>query len=347
MNQRMGASVPGFSISELRAALEQVLSRHFGRQRSVIRLDHRPSAYGSSSALEELQVSLDDGTMLQVMFKDLSRQSLLETARRVKPAFLHDPVREIETYRTILAPQGLDSATYYGAVVDAALGRYWLFLEKVPGVELYQVGDVTVWRKAAVWLADLHTRFARKEARQDLASAAHLLIYDREYYLLWMRRAREFLAAAQHWQRKGPNTIPWLSERYGRVVERLLSLPLTVFHGEFYASNVLVRERHDTVRICPVDWEMAAVGPGLMDVAALTAGAWSDAERTSLAMAYHAALPPDGSRPSQEALLTALDWCRLHLAVRWLGWSPGWSPPPEHAQDWLGEALRLAEKLDL
>ncbi|TMQ28706.1 MAG: aminoglycoside phosphotransferase family protein, partial [Planctomycetota bacterium] len=140
---------------------------------------------------------------------------------------------------------------------------------------------------------------------------------------------------------------PWLSERYGRVVERLLSLPLTVFHGEFYASNVLVRERHDTVRICPVDWEMAAVGPGLMDVAALTAGAWSDAERTSLAMAYHAALPPDGSRPSQEALLTALDWCRLHLAVRWLGWSPGWSPPPEHAQDWLGEALRLAEKLDL
>ena len=82
MNQRMGASVPGFSISELHAALEQVLSRHFGRQRSVIRLDHRPSAYGSSSALEELQVSLDDGTMLQVMFKDLSRQSLLETARR-------------------------------------------------------------------------------------------------------------------------------------------------------------------------------------------------------------------------------------------------------------------------
>jgi hypothetical protein len=30
-----------------------------------------------------------------------------------------------------------------------------------------------------------------------------------------------------------------------------------------------------------------------------------------------------------------------------LGWASRWSPPPEHAQDWLGEALGLAEKLGL
>jgi hypothetical protein len=45
--------------------------------------------------------------------------------------------------------------------------------------------------------------------------------------------------------------------------------------------------------------------------------------------------------------LTALDYCRLHLAVQWLGWAPEWSPPPEHTQDWLGEALGLARKLEL
>jgi thiamine kinase-like enzyme len=28
-------------------------------------------------------------------------------------------------------------------------------------------------------------------------------------------------------------------------------------------------------RVCPVDWEMAAVGPGLIDLAALTAGWWT------------------------------------------------------------------------
>jgi len=31
--------------------------------------------------------------------------------------------------------------------------------------------------------------------------------------------------------------------------------------------------------------------------------------------------------------------------MQWLGWSPDWSPPPEHRRNWLREALRLAEKL--
>ena len=48
-----------------------------------------------------------------------------------------------------------------------------------------------------------------------------------------------------------------------------------------------------------------------------------------------------------ERFLSSLDYCRLHLAVQWLGWSPSWTPPPEHAQDWLNEALDLAEKLEL
>ena len=101
--------------------------------------------------------------------------------------------------------------------------------------------------------------------------------------------------------------------------------------------------------MCPVDWEMAAVGPGLVDLAALTAGGWTADERTALALAYHAALAQAGGPPParEEEFLTALDYCRLHLAVQWSGWSSGWSPPAEHAQDWLGEALSLAEKLGL
>jgi hypothetical protein len=43
----------------------------------------------------------------------------------------------------------------------------------------------------------------------------------------------------------------------------------------------------------------------------------------------------------------ALCWCRLALAVQWLGWSPGWSPPRAHAQDWRGEALTMAQSLGL
>ena len=133
---------------------------------------------------------------------------------------------------------------------------------------------------------------------------------------------------------------------YDRVIRHLVALPATFLHGEFYASNVLVHEKGEGLRVCPVDWEMAAVGPGLIDLAALTAGGWTADEREALALAYHAALVPGESWPPA-AFLTALDYCRLHLAVQWLGWSTGWSPPPEQAQDWLGEALGLAEKLGL
>ena len=46
-------------------------------------------------------------------------------------------------------------------------------------------------------------------------------------------------------------------------------------------------------------------------------------------------------------LLATLDWCRLHLAVRWVGWAPSWSPPREHRHDWLREALSLAEEVEI
>jgi len=36
-----------------------------------------------------------------------------------------------------------------------------------------------------------------------------------------------------------------------------------------------------------------------------------------------------------------------HLALQWLGWSADWTPPPEHARDWLVEALAAAERLGL
>ncbi|HEX5417691.1 MAG TPA: aminoglycoside phosphotransferase family protein, partial [Chloroflexota bacterium] len=93
-------------------------------------------------------------------------------------------------------------------------------------------------------------------------------------------------------------------------------------------------------------WEMAALGPGLIDLAALSAGSWTEEQRRALAEVYYAALAP-GSWPEIGALLDALDYCRLHLAVQWLGWSDVWSPPPERAHDWLSEAFFLMEKIGL
>ncbi len=343
------AGAPGERIDTagLRVALEEALSRRSGTRRRVAELKRRPSIYSTSFVIDELEARLDDGTSLRLLYKDLSRLSMLEAALGVKPAFLYDPMREIETYRTILGPNRLDTATCYGAIVDAECGRYGLFLEKVPGLELYQVGDFATWLRVAEWLASMHERFSGQTGR--LVRTAPLLCYDDDFYRLWADRARLSLGrAGLRLPRDARRGVEQLFANYDRVVEHLVGLPVTFLHGEFYASNVLVHEEGERFRVCPVDWEMAALGSGLIDLAALTAGGWDADEREALAVAYHAALVPyENWPPAPDAFLVALDFCRLHLAVQWLGWSPGWTPPPEHAQDWLGEALGLAEKLGL
>jgi hypothetical protein len=97
---------------------------------------------------------------------------------------------------------------------------------------------------------------------------------------------------------------------------------------------------------------MMAIGPALMDLAALTAG-WIEATQRRLARAYLAAAANGRStgvatrRPVRlpRDFVTDLDCCRLHLAVRMLGWSDDWEPPRDHAHDWLVEAERISRRL--
>ena len=92
---------------------------------------------------------------------------------------------------------------------------------------------------------------------------------------------------------------------------------------------------------------MAAIGPGLIDLAALVGG-WDPPERGRLVAAYLSGLPEgDAARLASDTLSADLSRCRLHLALQWLGWSPDWRPPPEHAHDWIGEASMLAQELGL
>jgi Phosphotransferase enzyme family len=260
----------------------------------------RPFEYRSSAPIAELDVA---GRKLLV--KDLSPKSLTARARTAKPDFLKDPAREIFVYRELLAGTGAPELVAYDEE------RGWLVIEKVDAVELYQVGDVDRWAEALTWLARFHERFAGTPHREPL------LRYDGAFFGIWPERARLELPG------------------YDDVVERLAQLPTTLVHGELYASNVLVAPG----RVCPVDWELAGIGPGVLDVAALTIG-WPDEERGVLVNAYRSALrhPPE---PED------VDRAALHLAVQWLAWSSEWTPPPEHAQDWLGLLPVLAGRLGL
>ena len=272
-------------------------------------LRRRPFEYRSSAPLVELNAG---GRTL--LLKDLSPDALIERARAAKPGVLHDPAREIRVYQTILDGAGLGTPALAAAVADESRGRYWLVVEKVAGTELYQL-ELERWHQAARWLARLHDRYAGIDATD------HLVRYDRSYFELWPERAEV----------RPPG--------YEAVVDRLAGLPTTLVHGELYASNVLLAGG----RVCVVDWELAGVGPGVLDLAALTSGL-ADDDAAALAETYRLALedPPDAKE-----LRFALDCARLHLALQWLGWSPGWTPPPEHALDWRAELPRLAARVGL
>ena len=324
------------SDRELIAALGGGLDGH-----EISGVRRRPYRYATSAPLEEVIVMAGGEERGRLILKDLSRDRLIGNALAAKPEFLHEPRRELETYRHILAPAGIGPRCL-AAVAEPTGSRCWLLLEKVPGVELWQVGEVEVWEDVASWLGRFHARFAA-DLDELRAANPHLLEHSASSFSSWCERARQALATST--DERGKALLAAL-ERYVEVVDALAELPRTFVHGELYPSNVLVVRNEHPLGVYPVDWEMAATGPGLLDLAALVGG-WAPRERESLAQAYLDGLGPNGTARQSTELPTDLSRCRLHLALQWLGWSAEWRPPPEHAHDWLGEALELTQELGL
>ena len=282
--------------------LAALLTRLLG---PVARVEASPHPETTSFPLQQLRVSMRDGSNLELVLKDTSWAGLSNEAREAKPFFLHDPEREIELYRRILSATTAGTPEFYGA--EGTL----LLIENVEAPVLWQVGELDVWCLVAESLAALHGELAGH------VDDPVLLRYDAAYYQLWLARAEAFA---------GPLGV--VASLHEEAVERLLALPQTVIHGELYPSNVLV----EGSRVCPIDWELAGAGPGLIDLAALATG-WTGADQAAIVTAY-------GDVDADD-----LDSCRLHLALRWLGWSRTWSAPKAHARDWLAEAVGAAERL--
>lgn len=320
--------------AELRKGLEQALGSV--ELELVGEVERRPSSYRTSFPIEELRFELAGRGEVRVGFKQLEWDQLEAAAQLAKPRFLHDPEREPEVYRALLPQAPAGPPEFFGSLLEP--GRRWLFVEWVEGRELFQVGERELWEAAARWLGRFHVALAPQSERYR--REARLLDHDAAFYRRWIGRAREFGTDAK--------ATEWLEARHEQVVEALLAQPRTVVHGEFYASNVLVASgsehsplgQESDARVAPVDWELAAVGSGLSDLAALVSG-WPESDRAAIAAAYAGAGVPAFSRRD-------LDFARLQVAIQWLGWAPPeWEPPEGQRHDWLGEAVALAEGLGL
>jgi Ser/Thr protein kinase RdoA (MazF antagonist) len=327
--------MPAPSDAELRAGLAEALASVSLEPTGEV--ERRPSPYRTSFPIEELRVELRGRGPTRLACKRLDWEELEPAAQLAKPRFLHDPAREPAAYRALLPSAPAGPPEFFGAVEDEE--RSWLFVEWVEGRELFQVGERELWEEAARWLARFHVALAPELER--CRHEARLIEHDASFYRRWVARACEFAS--------DPKPAEWLAGRHEQVVEALVALPRTAIHGEFYASNVLVAADFDhtplgsnsDARVAPVDWELAAAGPGLTDLAALVSG-WPEADRRALAAAY-------ADEPGvPEFTERDLDFVRLQVAIQWLGWAPPeWEPPEERRHDWLREAVALAEGLGL
>jgi thiamine kinase-like enzyme len=334
------AAAVGFAPSD--ADLRDVLERALADTETphLREISRRPLEYRTSFPLEILDLTMEDGGELRLVFKQLDWSVLGAGVRLAKPQFLHDPQRESAVYASVLPEGPVGPPRYYGSVIEPHANRHWLFVEWVEGRELYQVGERALWEAVARWLGEMHIALAADLGRH--VERGRLLDYDAAHYRCWIERARRFARAPAR-PSSLAQSVDRLSQRYDEVVEGLLALPRTVVHGEFYASNVLVAGEAQTPRVSPVDWELAAAAPGIVDLAALISGSgWAEEDRAAIVAAYRSAVGPDAFSSRQ------LDLARLHIAVQWLGWAPpSWDPPVGQRQDWLGEALALAETLGL
>jgi hypothetical protein len=332
---------------ELRAALEACSAE--GVVAAIVDLDTRPLPYASSFAIEEADVRFDDGSILELVCKDTGVAAMLPEARRIKPRFLHNPLREIATYERILAPFDAGAPRFYGSAIDQRRGRYWLFLERVRGVPLSEVGDFDVWRQASGWLGlDARPGRARPRLWQAQPLPCPSCATTGRHSRAWMERAQQALEADAAQPRSRRRRFASLASQYEGVLDEIAALPSGFVHGEFFASNVLVETAAG--RACDPSGRLGGRGNGS------DAHGSRRAHRRPLdgrrAGGAGDQLPQSGQREtgtslSHDDFMRALDCCRLQLAVQLVGWASQWTPPATHTQDWLGEALHAADRLGL
>jgi hypothetical protein len=318
------ASLPDLTV--LRAGLTTVFAGKSARAQLTI-IDRTPNEYASSFPSEIVTCRLGDSRELRLLVKVSAGQSHRSYGHRGDVAY------EADVYRHVLHPLGSTAPRWHGSYVDPTTGERWLVIEYVEGA--LRIADCDrsplAMRLAAGWSARFHSA---NENRVASGTLSFLTVYDADYYRQWAERTATLATGLHH-------RLRWLAplcKRFGRSVEPLLGAT-TVIHGEYAPKNTLVVGE----RVCPVDWESAAIAPGEIDLASLTDGSWTPALVEECTLEYQRTRWPAGA-PSGFRL--RLELARLYWNFRWLGERADWTTGVKGAKR-LTRLRTVAERLEL
>jgi Phosphotransferase enzyme family len=318
----------------LREYLQQILPDVCGRASRIVDIGRRRSEFSSSYDCDILTVQLADGAQVPVFLKNLGFSHIPKDQARWRRE------RELRIYRELLgsleAQAQLGTARYYGCVWDETAGRYWLLLEHVPGMEV-RYCDFAYWLGAVRWLGRMQGYFAQHATQ--LGGCDYLLRHDANFFLASAELA---IAAGRHFPPALADRLTHILQTYIGLMKVLANQPLTLVHGSFRPQNVLVNPGAGPLRFCPIDWELAALGSPLYDLAVFADG-FAPPMLDQLLESYRLGAEEHNVRVgSGEEARCIVDGFRLHKIVKSLGKPRDWKAEESVISDYVIRGEKLA-----
>jgi aminoglycoside phosphotransferase (APT) family kinase protein len=329
--RRRGPQAPARPRAALDTGLGAAVRRAAGPNADAVRVRRAPNPYATVSASEVVSVELASGERLAIFVKHLGGEQRSHPDKRLRE-------REARVYGELLAGDpGLPVPRFLGAAPNRGTGHLDLFLEHVDGWNLKYQG-LERWRTAARRLARLHLAFAAQG--DGLLDRDFLLHLDRDYLGAWAERA---VAAVSSLSVRLAGRLRRTVDGMGAATDLLTAQPPTLVHNDLAPKNVIAETPAGAGRTCVVDWEMAGVGCGLIDLAHLTHGLPPE-ESERMLEAYGRELAGSGLLPAAGERRRLLAACRLHGTLYRLAHADAWGLPLERVAEWVAESERLNQE---
>jgi aminoglycoside phosphotransferase (APT) family kinase protein len=281
---------------------------------------------------EVLSVSLESGDEMSLFLKHLGSEQSDHPDKQRRD-------RETRIYEKLLGDDDLPVPRYYGSSWNETSKQREIFLEYIDDWNL-KYHDLEYWFMAARRLARFHAYFATQAER--LLTCDFLLRFDTQYLYQWVDRA---LCVVGDQSVGLAARLARVVNSYDRVSEVLARQPLTLVHNDLAPKNVMAYRSSNPARICFVDWEMAGVGCGLMDLVHLKYGLDPVNDQKMCTayceeMAGTDLLPPDPQ--DMNSLFAA---CEVHQTIYRLAHSKSWHLPLAKVAEWVIEAEQFMARI--
>ncbi len=309
---------------ELDEWLDRVVRESVTGARGVEKIRRERFPHIGSYDCERVTVELRGGEEIALFLKDFG------TTQQSKDQPQLRRLRELRVYEQLLDETALGTPKLFGAMFDERREKCWMLLELVEG-EVVDAIDLRGGVPAVEWLARLQRQFS--ERRTELARCDFLLRHDAEYYE--GKRA----AARRDVLQIGPEHTARIDDIlacYRNCIALFLAQPVSLVHGGYIPWHIFVDRATKPMRVCVVDWELAAHGATLYDLAIFVDDAAPEL-RQKLCEAYRDAAQRNGLPvPSSSETAAVVDGFRLHRVIDWLSRSVEKAYAPEK-MNWLIE----------